>query len=430
MIIETRLHPKQANIMRAITAKRQRYFKVVASRGFGKSILICNTALMALNELQKFHKYKIDNKNVSIVGPTESQVFDVYMPLLDHRFGLKAYKGTDGEYNFANNIKLKLWSYRAIERMRGTGQYFILLDESSSWEDYGKITFKSAWESIMEPCIMTRWPVEGRMLSVTTPFGYNYAYDMYNFQQTYSDEWCSFKYTYKDSPYISAAHIEKLQKRIDPIQFAREYLADFAASGNRVFYTFDRKKHVVDTKFEPAEREPILLGIDFNVGIMATSCWLLRRHDGVEKLFGFDYFQGDRDTYELVTSIKDRFPSNPIHVYPDATGGSRKSSAGNSITDIAILRNAGFNVIVESSNPSIKDSVNSSNSALWRDEIIISNNCLPLIDSFDKLEWAGNGNQFIKNGHDHFADGFRYLISREKPVYTVFEDAHIPDAPW
>ncbi|HCD1335685.1 TPA: terminase, partial [Klebsiella variicola subsp. variicola] len=49
-----------------------------------------------------------------------------------------------------------------------------------------------------------------------------------------------------------------------------------------------------------------------------------------------------------------------IYIYPDASGDSRKSSNA-SATDIAQLKQAGFNVVVNASNPPVKDRINAMN---------------------------------------------------------------------
>ncbi|MXF28820.1 terminase, partial [Escherichia coli] len=75
------------------------------------------------------------------------------------------------------------------------------------------------------------------------------------------------------------------------------------------------------------------------------------------------------DTPDMIRIIKERFwlydgndyrKERDTYFYTDESGESRKSSNA-STTDIAQLKQAGFNVVVNSSNPPVKDRVNSMN---------------------------------------------------------------------
>ena len=70
------------------------------------------------------------------------------------------------------------------------------------------------------------------------------------------------------------------------------------------------------------------------------------------------------DTPEMITAIKNKYetPGRSICVYPDPHGNARKS-VGASDTDISLLEDAGFSVIVEHGNPAVKDRVNCMNAA-------------------------------------------------------------------
>ena len=156
----------------------------------------------------------IPNKNVAIIAPTYQQVVDIYFPLLYYQMGLEKYADKASAYTgkiwLPNNTELRLWSYESSERMRGTGQYFVVCDEVSSWEH--KPGLEESWNSIIRPCMTTRWsadqaidfgaPSPSRALIISTPKGRNYLYDMYNFESV-DDEWKSYHYTYE----LSLIHI-------------------------------------------------------------------------------------------------------------------------------------------------------------------------------------------------------------------------------
>ena len=237
--------------------------------------------------------------------------------------------------------------------------------------------------------------------------------------------------------------IEILRHNIDPIKFGREYLASFAESGNSVFYCFDRKLHVRDdlVYFERGNHETpgedVHVGIDFNVSINA-SCAFAKR--GKEVHF-IDEFQGSADTETLAVSIKARFwpnynnPQSPeyhkkickIYVYPDATGGARKTSAPVGQTDLSILSSHGFVVLTGGKvNPPIVDSVACVNrmlkTAAGTTSMYVSSKCKGLISSLERTVWVdGNSDTATidkSKGQEHFSDACRYPISYLFPIHA------------
>lgn len=266
----TVLHPAQSAPIRhlfpTIGGKYVRYAPVVASRGFGKSFGAAGGAVMGVKELLAM-PMSTPNKNVSIIAPTFDQVTDIYWPLLAHGMGLEriAMRASRdlGRFWFRNGTQLRLWSYEAIERMRGTGQFMVALDEVTSWR--GKPGLQDAWESIIHPAMVTRWPDNHRGLIISTPKGYDYFYDMTNMQEK-DDRWKSFHFSYRDSPYLSAAEIERIRANTDPLKFAREYDANFKESGSGVFYMFNRDEHVTRDLKDWQPGEDVHACIDFNVG--------------------------------------------------------------------------------------------------------------------------------------------------------------------
>jgi hypothetical protein len=157
--------------------------------------------------------------------------------------------------------------------------YFVVWDEVSSCKK--GIKPQSAWESVIQPTITTRWSRRraeqfgavspGRAMMVGTPKGYNYFYTLFNLQDESSD-WGSYHFDYLHSS-LDRDEIEALRLSLDPLEFASEYLAAFKESGNSVFYCFDRKNNVRKDLEDFREGEVVHVNIDFNVGyfIMADN---------------------------------------------------------------------------------------------------------------------------------------------------------------
>ena len=271
------LHEGQSTVISDMFLdKKNRYAVVNASRGFGKSYLAGVSSLLAVQELMELPA-DVPNKNVAIICPTYGQAIDIYFPLLAYQLGVEEFAEKTsrqaGTFWFPNNVQLKIWSYEASERMRGTGQYFVVADEVTSWKGAG-MNLRESWESIIQPCVATRWSRKnaskyganpGRALIISTPKGYDYFYEMHNRQEVDSD-WKSYTYTYRDSPYLDDAEIERVKLTLDPLKFAREYEASFEDSGNNVFYTFNRKEHIDNDLPYFDKGEDVHVAIDFNVG--------------------------------------------------------------------------------------------------------------------------------------------------------------------
>ena len=451
---EISLYPGQSEIFSDLFVTKAAVHAVaVCSRGFGKSHLGGTAAIRAASELWCMPA-DIPNKLVVITAPTYDQVTEIYFDMLMYQLGLehyatKASKDT-GRILLPNNTLLRLMSFEAINRLRGKGLYFAVNDETRDWTSGGG--FKDAWESVLEPCISTRWgpkkalelgaPSQGRSLTITTPKGYDYTYELYNRHET-DKRYKSYHFDYKQSPMLDPAEIEILRHNIDPIKFGREYLASFAESGNSVFYCFDRKLHVRDdlVYFERGNHETpgedVHVGIDFNVSINA-SCAFAKR--GKEVHF-IDEFQGSADTETLAVSIKARFwpnynnPQSPeyhkkickIYVYPDATGGARKTSAPVGQTDLSILSSHGFVVLTGGKvNPPIVDSVACVNrmlkTAAGTTSMYVSSKCKGLISSLERTVWVdGNSDTATidkSKGQEHFSDACRYPISYLFPIHA------------
>jgi hypothetical protein len=429
------LHPAQTMVFEDLFEKRAcRHAVVVASRGFGKSFLAGVAAVSAVFELMELHK-SVPHKDVHVIAPTYDQVVDIYYPLINYELGMEDYaqksSKDSGTFWFENNVTLHLVSYEAVERMRGKGSYFAVLDEPSSWVK--GVGLKEAWESIIEPCLSTRWSPKrarkfgarspGRSLTIGTPKGFNYFYDMHNFREIDS-LWKSYHFDYRESPILDEEEIERIKARIDPLKFNREYLAQFLGSGNNVFYCFDRRLHVTPDVPEFAEKEDVLAAIDFNVGVMATSLWA----DRGGQMHCIDEFMGHPDTEELAKALVAKYVAKGHRViaFPDPTGKSRKTSAPVGRTDFSILQAAGIPVLARPASPPIADSVNAVNRKLknanGQIEVFVHPRCKGMVESFEKTVWVENNPDLAhidkKDGVEHFSDGARYMFEFKYPAYT------------
>ena len=428
---EISLHEGQSEIINDLFVEEDtRYAVVCASRGFGKSYLAATAAMLAVQELMDLPE-DVPNKNVAIIAPTYSQAVDIYYPLLAYQLGLEEFAEKSskaaGQFWFPGNVQLKIWSYEASERMRGTGQYFVVADEVCSWKGAGS-TLKESWESVIQPCIATRWSKQnakkfnarpGKALIISTPMGYDYFYEMYNRQDSDAN-WKSYHYTYEDSPYLDDLEIERVKLTLDPLKFAREYTASFEDSGNTVFYTFNRKEHIDKDLPYFETGEDVHVAIDFNVGIMASCVFALRGN----QIHILDEMQGHPDTETLARSLVEKYKGHRIISYPDPSGKARKSSAAVGRTDFSILQSEGIQTRAHNKAPPIVDSVAAINkkfkNANGDIDMYIHPKCVNTIKSLERTAWVESNPDTAtickKEGVEHWTDGLRYAVEYLFPV--------------
>jgi hypothetical protein len=224
---------------------------------------------------------------------------------------------------------------------------------------------------------------------------------------------------------LDPEEIERIRHTIDPLEFGREYLASFSESGNNVFYCFNRKEHVDNSIQDFINRddykEDVHIGIDFNVGIQASSVFAIRGGQ-VEYI---DEFKGHPDTDELSKAIHAKYISrgHKVHAYPDPSGNSRKTSATGA-TDFSILRQYKINVHSPNKAPGLVDSAKCVNrmlkTAAGEIHMRVHPRCTGTIQSLERTVWTETNPEIAtidkSEGIEHFSDGVRYSLSHLFPI--------------
>lgn len=434
------LHEGQSEVYENLFVHLNGRFHVLnTSRGWGKSFFAATAACTAVYELMELPR-NVPNKVVYIIAPTYDQVKDIYYPLINYDLGMEfeAIKSSRdlGRFWFPNNVELRLISYEAIERMRGKGAYFVVWDEVSSCK--AGIEPKEAWESVVSPCILTRWSKKrakaygarspGRALIISTPKGYNYFHELYNFKDL-DDDWRSYTFDFRCSPFLDEDEIEKARRNMDPVKFASEYLASFKESGNNVFYCFDRSYNVrsdLPDFVKPTEHnkgEDVHAFIDFNVGIQATSIAAVRGG----QIHILDELKGHPDTETLAISLSTTYRGHKIFAYPDPSGRARKPSAPVGRTDFSILESYGITCLAHQAAPPIVDSVAAVNRMLRtasdNTSFFVHPRCKGVVESLERTRWVDGKPETAtidkSEGIEHFSDGIRYGVEYMFPVTNV-----------
>jgi len=177
-----------------------------------------------------------------------------------------------------------------------------------------------------------------------------------------------------------------------------------------VYGSYDRIR--CRSREAPRIGETIHVGMDFNVGKMAAVLFVVRG-DGWHAVGELcDVF----DTPTMCRMLKERYAQHSLIVYPDASGGSRKTNDA-STSDISIIEQHGFQVRAHASNPAVRDRVLSVNrqfeqARLWVNEAL----CPTVARCLEQQSYDTNGEPDKKSGFDHANDAFGYPVAYNFPI--------------
>lgn len=251
----------------------------------------------------------------------------------------------------------------------------------------------------------------------TTPEGFKFVYERWKKSPAEGYELIQAR-TSENAANLPPDFIKRLQDSYPAPLLAAYLEGEFVnLTSGSVYPEFDRAKNGCSTTIQPTE--PLHIGQDFNVGKMSSVVFVMR--GGLPH--AVDELSGILDTPALIAAIKQRFTGHAIHIYPDASGNNRRS-ANASESDIALLRQARFNVMANPSNPAIKDRVNAVNLMICRTVdgvedrrlMVNADRCPGFVEALEKQAYDKNGDPDKTSGHDHLNDAAGYFIAYRYPV--------------
>ena len=382
---------------------KSRFRVLITGRRFGKTFL-------AINELAKFASQP--NKKVWYVAPSYRQAKAICWNVLKEKMvyhkWAKSINHSDLTITLKNNSQITLRGSDNENSLRGVGLNFLVMDEFAD-------TSKETWYEVLRPTLSD---TKGHALFCGSPRGFgNWSYELFKLGETNTD-WQSFKYTTLEGGQVSDDEIEQAKQDLDMRTFQQEYEATFVNYSGMIYYNFDRDKNIVTNC---NNSDFLHIGLDFNVDPMsAVVCNIIG-----EKIFVMDEIQiYSSNTNEMSDEIKIRYPGKKIIVYPDPSARQRKTSAGG-LTDIAILKNAGFDVRSRSSAPLVRDRINAVNSKLknvnGKNNLFILQSCKNVIKSLERQIYKeGTHIPDKDSGYDHMNDALGYLIEYNFPLKRNF----------
>ncbi len=214
-----------------------------------------------------------------------------------------------------------------------------------------------------------------------------------------------------DNPHLPPDFIERLEANYDP-SLLRAYLdGEFVnLTTGQVYDRFDRVKHVV-SELPDTDREPLRIGVDFNVGNMSA---VIAVRLG-SSLLVIDEISGAHDTDALAQEVVRRYPHRRMYAYPDASGGNRSTNA--SQTDVQILESYGMSNQSPRANPPVRDRVAAVQALLENGKgqvrLQVSETCKRVIECLELQCYTDKGDPDKDAGFDHMNDALGYLVWRE-----------------
>lgn len=407
-------------------AMPQKFKAFVAGYGSGKTWVGCNSLAKHFMEFPRI--------NAGYFGATYSQIRDIFYPTVDEAlypwgFLCKIKEGNKEVELYQGRKYYGTVICRSMERPETIIGFKIgkaLVDEIDVLKH---VKAQVAWRKIIARMRHVSEGLQNGIDVTTTPEGFKFVYSQFVEQVREKPEMAGMYGLIQASTYDNAAnlppdYIPSLLASY-PEQLIAAYIdGQFVnLKTGSVYVAYNRLLNACDDEVQP--NETLFIGLDFNVGKMAGIVHVLR--DGLPR--AVDEVINGYDTPDMIRLIKERYWKHngsdfvktcAIRIYPDASGDSRKS-VNASETDIALLKAAGFTVVVNKSNPPVKDRVNSMNgmfcNALGERRYLVNyRKCPTYSAALEQQAWDERGEPDKSTGYDHPCDAGGYFIVKDFPI--------------
>ncbi|MAR57108.1 MAG: terminase [Rickettsiales bacterium] len=389
----------------------------VAGYGAGKTWAGC----AGLNK----HFWEHPRINAGYFAPTYPQIRDIFYPTFeeaafDWGLDIKIHESNKEVHVFSGRRYRGTILCRSMEKPGDIVGFKIgkaLVDELDVLKaDKAAL----AWRKIIA---RMRYKVDGLLNGIdvtTTPEGFKFVYQQFVKQIRERPEQARLygmvqASTYDNERNLPDDYIDSLLASYPP-QLIDAYLNGRFVNLNSgsVYADFDRVlNHSDDIE---RDYEPLHVGMDFNVMNMTAVINVIR--EGLPITVA--ELSGIRDTPAMAAMLKERYADHAITVYPDASG-QNTSSKNASESDLSLLRDAGFTLRVNGTNPAVRDRVLSMNAMILNAEgqrrwKVNTDRCPKLTESLEQQAYDKNGDPDKTTGHDHANDAQGYFIAQRYPI--------------
>lgn len=379
---------------------------MVAGYGAGKSqAAVIRIALLAL-------KYK--GLSFAFVEPTYDLIRLIAFPRFEEvldSWGVKYnLNKADAIIKLDNGSQIIFRSADSPERLVGFEVSDAVIDEADTLRiDQARTVWTKMLGRIRE-----RKPDNSpnTLAAVSTPEGFGFMYEMWGKEKREGYE--LIKAPTSSNPYLPDGYIAQLQATYSGSQLSAYLDGNFVnLNAGSVYHEFDRNLNATNQTI--MADDVLHIGLDFNVANMSAVVHVVRG----DSVHAVNEITGVFDTPTMGRILKEKYPAHRILIYPDASGNARKSNNA-SESDHSILRSFGFQVLVNSRNPFVKDRVLSVNAMInnqgERRYFVNAQYCPSLAESLEKQSYDKNGEPDKKSGFDHVVDATGYFIAYKYPL--------------
>jgi len=421
MPVDPRLNIPQAKFL----ALPHKFRAFVGGFGSGKT--------WTLGASQCKHYWEYPKKHLGYFAPTYPQIRDIFYPTIEevaHDWGLRVkLREANKEVEFYSGRTYRGTTIcRSMEKPESIVGFKIARASIDEVDVLPLLKAQHAFRKIIARLRLSFDGLNGADVG-TTPEGFKFTYLQW-VKQVREKPGLDKLYgliqasTYDNELNLPDDYISSLFATY-PSQLVEAYIdGKFVnLTAGTVYHAYDREKNASRELIQ--DGETVFVGMDFNVGQMAAVLHVKR--NGMPHAVG--EITGGYDTPDMVRRLKEKLwrhidgdyrKTREVRVYPDASGQSRKS-VNASTSDHQILKDAGFTVVTNASNPPVKDRVNSMNAmfcnANGERRYRVNADLAPTYaDHLEQQVWADNGEPDKKSGNDHTNDAGGYFIVKDFPI--------------
>ena len=371
------------------------------------------------------HFWQFPNVNAGYFAPTYPQIRDIFYPTIEQvafDWGLNVtIKQSNKEVEvYSGDIYRGTIICRSMDNPSSIVGFKIghaLVDEIDT---LNADKARDAWRKIIARMRYNVPNLKNGIDVTTTPEGFKFTYEQFVKVPSESEELANLygliqASTYDNENNLPNGYIDSLRLSYPP-QLIEAYLnGQFVnLTSGAVYPDFDRQ---LNASFESVQDGDVLhVGMDFNVLKMAAVIYVTRDNlpHAVDELVGV------RDTPTMAVLLKERYPNHKICIYPDAAGQAT-SSKNSSESDHAILRQHGFTLYVNGTNPAIKDRLNATNSLILNSQgerrlFVNPLRCPEFVSALEQQVYDKFGMPDKASGVDHVVDAGTYYLAYRYPV--------------
>ena len=358
-------------------------------------------------------------------APTYPHIRDIYFPTVEEvafHFGLRVQirEANKEVHTFNGGRYIGTTICRSLDKPeniigfkigRGHLDEFDLLDPRKA---------KLAWRKVIA---RLRWQddaVKNGADITTTPEGFKETHRLFVEEVSAKPELAKSYGLVQASTYDNEANLpdDYIQSLIDtyPKELIEAYLdGQFVnLTSGTIYRSFNRNTH--NSTQTVIGDETLRIGMDFNVSKMAATVYVVRNIAPFEGWHAVAEFKDLFDTPDMIKALNNRFPNNHKIIYPDASGGNRSTNNA-SESDLSLLRQAGFEVRVNTTNPAVKDRIMSVNKQFQDGQLYVNvRECPTVAKCLEQQAYDDNGEPDKKSGFDHQNDATGYPIAFEFPI--------------